>query len=242
MVELGVVALAAMLIWSVLGTVSLTAEGQGTVMTGRQLAKLERSIDQTLTHYQEDTSELLYLYNKKTELYQLHYLTRVDLMKAKDDYVAAKEKMRGKRQSPSCIDPVEQPLSPPAAISFQGKIQLTDITLKKTHDHSFILQNISMTINSGNFIGLIGPSGAGKSSIFKLILGLETAYVDSISVSNQNVKNLDIYSLRKQFGVVLQSTSIFSGTIFSNIAANTNISLDEAWKLADTVGLGSVVN
>ena len=87
-----ILTLIAMLTWGLLGSVALTIEGQGTVVSTTNITELERSIYQTIHQNQEYADELLDLYNKKTELYKAHYLTRIDLMKAKDDYIAAKEK------------------------------------------------------------------------------------------------------------------------------------------------------
>jgi ABC-type bacteriocin/lantibiotic exporter with double-glycine peptidase domain len=146
------------------------------------------------------------------------------------------------RLLPLLAIPPEQSFITRSEIPFQGRIQLTDVTLQKPDNRSYILQNISLNIYPGSFTALIGPSGAGKSSIFKLILGLETGTSGTISIDNSNIKNVDMHSLRKQFGVVLQSTAIFSGTIFSNISTNTKISLDEAWALAESVGLADEIN
>jgi hypothetical protein len=85
--------LMAMFTWGLLGTVSLTIEGQGTVITAKQLIEIERSINKTIGNHQDNVRELRDLYNKKIELYKAHYLTRIDIMKAKEDYIAAKEKL-----------------------------------------------------------------------------------------------------------------------------------------------------
>jgi ABC-type bacteriocin/lantibiotic exporter with double-glycine peptidase domain len=94
-----------------------------------------------------------------------------------------------------------------------------------------------MTIHSGEFIGIIGESGAGKSTLFKLLLGLETITSGRISLDNINIEHIDNYSLRKQFGVVLQNSQVFPGTILTNLGMNNSLNLDEAWQLAEQIGL-----
>lgn len=117
----------------------------------------------------------------------------------------------------------------------RGEIHLSNVCFNK-------LENISLHIPAGSFVALTGVTGTGKSTILKLILGLETAYRGTILLDNQNIKILNMQEARKQFGVVLQTSSLFSGTIFSNISVNATVTLDEAWQLARLVNLDSDVN
>lgn len=121
--------------------------------------------------------------------------------------------------------------------SFQSLIRLSHVSLKKSNSLTPILEDISISITPGSFVALVGPSGAGKSSIFKLILGLTKPSSGIISIDGVNINDIDQRDYRKQFGVVLQTSSLLPGTIYSNISANTKITLDEAWKLASYVGL-----
>lgn len=139
-----------------------------------------------------------------------------------------------------------QPLLAETCESFQyqvdhfklkGKLSFSKVCFSDPDTKKLILDNISIDINQGQFIALIGPSGAGKSTLFKLLLGFESPNSGQITIDKEQLKNLNINEVRKQFGVVLQTTSILPGTIFSNIAANTHLTLDEAWELAHMVGL-----
>jgi len=125
---------------------------------------------------------------------------------------------------------------------FVGNIQLSNIFLKDSQTGSAILEDISMNIEPGSFVALVGASGAGKSTIFNLLLGFEQNYTGTISIDGINIKKIDMNGLRRQFGVVLQSSHLFPGTIFSNIAVNATITLDDAWRLARLVGLDDEVN
>lgn len=119
----------------------------------------------------------------------------------------------------------------------QGNLSLMNVCWKDEETGRLILNHISMEIKAGQFVGLIGPSGAGKTSIFKLLLGFETLTSGSILMDGIHLKHLNMQAIRKQFGIVLQTTHLFPGSIFSNIASNTNLSLEEAWELARCVGL-----
>lgn len=104
------------------------------------------------------------------------------------------------------------------------------------------LKNASLHVPAGSFVALTGETGAGKSTIFRLLLGLETNYTGTILFDNLNIRDFNLDALRKHFGVVLQTSTLFPGTIYSNICANTKISLDDAWHLAKMVGLDDEIN
>ncbi len=142
-----------------------------------------------------------------------------------------------KRLAPILSEDVQISTQMDSSFAISGDVQLFNVSLKSPQTDSAILQDISMDIKRGSFVAIVGKSGAGKSSIFKVLLGLETDYSGLIKVDGNEIKNVDMRSLRKNFGVVLQSTNIFSGSIFSNISVNTNITLDDAWQLAKLVGL-----
>jgi ABC-type bacteriocin/lantibiotic exporter with double-glycine peptidase domain len=127
-------------------------------------------------------------------------------------------------------------------IDFKDQISISRVYLRNNAHGNFILEDISLTIPVGKFIALVGKSGAGKSTLFRLILGLESASSGSILIDNENIENFNIKDVRKQFGVVLQTTNLFSGSIFSNISANSNITLEEACRLASFVGLDEEIN
>lgn len=103
------------------------------------------------------------------------------------------------------------------------------------------LVNVNLHIPSGYFVGLTGASGVGKSTLFNLILGIETTYTGTILLDNHNIANYNLDKLRQQIGVVTQTSSLFTGTIFSNISVNSKITLDEAWQLAHAIGLADEI-
>jgi ABC-type bacteriocin/lantibiotic exporter with double-glycine peptidase domain len=121
-------------------------------------------------------------------------------------------------------------------------IQFQQVSLHDPESKRLILDNITLHIPAGKLIAIIGPSGAGKSTLFNLLLGFSTPTSGSILINNEPITMFNIHALRKHVGAVLQTSSLFPGTIFSNIASNTNTTFDEAWKLADLVGLTEDIN
>jgi ABC-type bacteriocin/lantibiotic exporter with double-glycine peptidase domain len=128
------------------------------------------------------------------------------------------------------------------SLDLKGDLSFSHISFQNPENGNLILKNVSFDISPGQFIAFIGRSGAGKSSVFKLLLGLDSPCAGEIKVNGKNISHFDIREIRKQFGVVLQSTNLLPGTLFSNISANTKITLDEAWELAKYVGLDEEIN
>src|SRR5262245_34350124 len=100
-----------------------------------------------------------------------------------------------------------------------------------------ILRDVSFHVDPGELVAFVGPSGSGKSTILKLLLGFEELESGSIYYDGQDLASLDILEVRRQMGVVLQSSRLFAGAIFSNIVASGNATLEEAWEAAAQAGI-----
>lgn len=81
-----------------------------------------------------------------------------------------------------------------------------------------LIQNFSLDVKSGQKIAIVGPTGCGKSTIINLLLRFYDINSGSITVSGKNIDDITRDSLRSQFGMVLQETWIFTGTVAENIA------------------------
>ena len=79
------------------------------------------------------------------------------------------------------------------------------------------VQDISITINSGETVAFVGPSGSGKSSMIKLLAGLYDPSEGEIFVNDYNLKEVNIEGLRRRIGLVAQETQLFAGTIRENL-------------------------
>lgn len=93
----------------------------------------------------------------------------------------------------------------------------------KYHEHSeAVLHNVSFKIKQGQTVGIIGSTGSGKSSLVGLIPRLYDATEGEVLIGGNNVKDLSLQSLRKNIGVILQDSILFSGTIESNLKFGNN--------------------
>jgi len=118
----------------------------------------------------------------------------------------------------------------------QGRLEIDHVVFQYRDDGPIILDGVSVRAEPGEFIALVGPSGSGKSTLLRLILGFETPQSGSIFFDGQELGGLDVYSVRRQLGVVLQQGRINSGSLFENIVCGTQIPLNDAWEAARATG------
>jgi NHLM bacteriocin system ABC transporter ATP-binding protein len=118
-----------------------------------------------------------------------------------------------------------------------GRIALDHVSFRYSENGPFILNDVSLQAEPGEFVAIVGSSGSGKSTIFRLLLGFETPSAGDVSYDGKDLAGLDVQALRRQLGVVLQNGKIGSGSIFENITAGALVSLDEAWEAARMAGL-----
>ncbi len=101
--------------------------------------------------------------------------------------------------------------------NIKGRIHLNDVTFGYVK-HEPVLQDIDLEIKEGEMIGLVGHSGAGKSTLINLVNRFYDVDEGAILIDGIDIRNIPQRDLRRQIGVVLQDTFLFSGTIWENIA------------------------
>lgn len=100
-----------------------------------------------------------------------------------------------------------------------------DLTGNVTFDHvkfgyvpeKIIIQDFSAEVTAGQKIAIVGPTGAGKTTIVKLLMRFYDVNGGSIKIDGHDIKDFDRSELREAFGMVLQETWLFKGTIMENI-------------------------
>ncbi len=132
---------------------------------------------------------------------------------------------------------VEAPAGKPLAEKLDGSVEFSHITFGYSPDAPPVLRDISMSIAPGEFVAIVGSSGAGKSSLIRLLLGFEIPSKGSILYSGQELRNLDINSVRRQLGVILQNSRIMPGSILDNIATGTSCTEEQVEKAARMAAL-----
>ena len=119
----------------------------------------------------------------------------------------------------------------------KGEVQFQGIDFSFNKSEKNILENLDLKVDSGQFVGIVGESGSGKSTLMKLLPRLYKPNKGKIFIDNIDIDKVELYSLRRQIGVVPQEPLLFSGSISQNIAlTNPDASSEEiinAAKIAD---------
>ena len=124
----------------------------------------------------------------------------------------------------------------------QGQIEFKSVTFAYG-DGPDVLQDINLSINEGETFAFVGPTGAGKSTIAKLITRFYDPISGSVSIDGQDLRDVQIESLRTQLGVVPQEPFLFHGTIRDNVAfAKSDASEEELEEAIAHVGLRETVD
>ena len=126
---------------------------------------------------------------------------------------------------------IENKQNPVELKEFKDKIIFKNVNFK--YDDELILKNINLEIKKGEVIALVGPSGAGKSTLVNLIPRFYDTNSGEILIDNNNVKDLNIRSLREKIGVVSQETLLFNDSVKANISyGHDEIDEDQLVKVA----------
>jgi len=109
----------------------------------------------------------------------------------------------------------------------QGEIELKNVTLSYIGQKGSALNNISLSIPSGQITALVGPSGAGKTSILNLIPRFYDPNNGEVLIDNQDIKNATISSLRSKIALVSQEPILFDDTVRENICYGKKSASDD---------------
>jgi ABC-type multidrug transport system fused ATPase/permease subunit len=98
-----------------------------------------------------------------------------------------------------------------------GQVEFRDVTFSYQPGRP-VLQEISVTVQPGQMIGLVGPSGSGKSTLASLLPRFYDPTSGAILIDGQDIRDYSIRSLRRQIGFVLQDTQLFHASVSQNIS------------------------
>ena len=108
-----------------------------------------------------------------------------------------------------------------------GNVEFRDVTFSY-EDGIEILKKINFTVNKGQTAAIVGPTGAGKTTIVNLLSRFYNVDSGEVLIDGINIEDVTIRSLRRQMGVMMQDSFIFSGTIMDNIRYGNDEVPDEA--------------
>jgi ATP-binding cassette subfamily B multidrug efflux pump len=97
-----------------------------------------------------------------------------------------------------------------------GEVSFEDVSFAYTPDAP-VLKQVSLHARPGQTIALVGPTGAGKTTIVNLLTRFYDIDAGRILIDGVDIRTIDRYALRRQLGIVLQDTYLFTGTVLENI-------------------------
>ena len=110
----------------------------------------------------------------------------------------------------------------------QGQIIYEDLSFRFGQEGPLQLANVSVLIEPGQFVGIVGQSGSGKSTLTKLLPRLYPPLSGRIFIDGFDIAKVELYSLRRQIGIVPQESLLFEGTVQDNISlTNPEATSDE---------------
>ena len=121
-----------------------------------------------------------------------------------------------------------------------GEVVFDDVSFFYREDEP-IINNLSFKINPGEHIALVGPTGSGKTTLIRLLCRLYEPQNGNIYIDGQNIKNIPIKSLRKQLGVVLQDTFLFSGNVAENLRLDSLVDDQRLKDICSELGLDNLL-
>ena len=143
----------------------------------------------------------------------------------------AGEAAAGAQRAFNVLDtPLEIESSPdkPVLSALSGQVEFRQVSFQYQGEKANALQDISLTVKPNQIVALIGTTGSGKTSLVNLIPRFYDVTQGTVLVDGYDVRQVNLVSLRKQIGIVLQTSLLFSTTIRENIAYGCpDASMDE---------------
>ncbi|HRN93862.1 MAG TPA: ABC transporter ATP-binding protein [Chitinophagales bacterium] len=133
---------------------------------------------------------------------------------------------------------IKETPNPISVKDFHHSIELKNVSFAYNNfDQKEILSQVNLKIEKGKMIALVGQSGAGKSTMVDLLPRFYDPQKGEVLIDGENIKNLNLHSLRDLFGIVSQEAILFNDTVYNNIAfgfpgANKE-AVEEAAKIAN---------
>ncbi len=133
----------------------------------------------------------------------------------------AGEAVAGVQRAFEILDREPEIHTPPNAIllpPLSGKVEFRNVCFRYDSNHTPALEDINLVVQPNQMVALIGPTGSGKTSLVNLIPRFYDVSQGEVLVDGRDVSHVDLVSLRRQIGIVLQTSLLFSTTVAENIA------------------------
>jgi ABC-type bacteriocin/lantibiotic exporter with double-glycine peptidase domain len=124
--------------------------------------------------------------------------------------------------------------------SISGGVELDHISFRYAEDLPLVIDDLSLKVKPGEYVAIVGKTGCGKSTLMRILLGFEKPEKGSVRFDGKDINSLDLPSLRKRIGTVMQDAGLFQGEIYSNIVITApELTLADAWEAAEKAGIAA---
>ncbi len=99
----------------------------------------------------------------------------------------------------------------------RGHVEFQDVSFKYKENSNYVVKNLSLQIQAGEYVALVGSSGVGKTTLCSLIPRFYEVNAGKVLLDGQNIRDVTLRSLRRNIGIVQQDVYLFAGTVADNI-------------------------
>ncbi len=129
-----------------------------------------------------------------------------------------------------------------AVTSITGGIEFSHVSFRYTENGPWVIDDLTLNIAPRSYVAIVGKTGCGKSTLIRLLMGFELPTKGTIFYGNKDTRLLDMRSVRKQIGTVMQDARLFGGSLFENITiSDPTLTLDDAWEAAEIAGMADSI-
>jgi len=119
-----------------------------------------------------------------------------------------------------------------------GGIELNNVSFGYAENMPLVIDDLSLKIRPGQYVAIVGKTGCGKSTLMRLLLGFEHPKKGAIYYDGKDLEKIELRSLRRRIGVVMQNGKLFQGDIYSNIVISAPwLTREAAWEAAELAGI-----
>lgn len=119
-----------------------------------------------------------------------------------------------------------------------GAVEMNNVSFRYNESMPNVIDNLSLKIRPGQYVAIVGKTGCGKSTLMRLLLGFEKADRGAIYYDGKDINSLDLKSLRRKIGSVMQNGKLLQGDIYSNITISAPwLTMNEAFEAAEKAGI-----
>lgn len=145
------------------------------------------------------------------------------------------------RLAPIRTAPVEGPAQGPDPGPLRGRVALERVTFGYVEGRTSLFEDLSLEVDPGEFVAVVGPSGSGKSTVLRLLLGFEEPWTGFVSYDRRDLAGLDASAVRRQVGVVLQTSQPLGATLRECVVEGRDLDDARVWDLLGHAGLADDV-